>query len=254
MILLKRLIPIIAGLVFVYCSAQLLLYPGEWQRLATVMIVVGFASLWHLLKWELLSLEAWWQAIPAILWIASGYGFFLFADSSLFQWSLVIGLPVVFGLYLETIFTYRYQPQKYTNLLLPKFSQYLIILSSFFTFAFLFALVLINSIPLWALFVIAFLYGVLGTAHVMRGFHLLEREQMGLIFWMGLLCVQLAGVIYFLPTNYIVAGGVFGAFFYAVPSIIVMQLRDSVDKKAIFQYTLVTLCALFLIFLTAQWV
>ncbi len=254
MILLKRLIPFIAGFVYVYCSAQLLLYPEQWQRLLTIMIVVGTMSLWHLLEWEFLSLEAWWQAIPAILWISSGYGFFLFVDTEIFQWSLVIGLPAVFGLYLETIFIYRYQPQKYTNLLLPKFSQYLIILSSFFTFAFLFALVLINSIPLWALFVIALLYGVLGMAHVMRGFHLLQREQAGIIFWMGILSVQLAGVIYFLPTNYIVAGGVFGVFFYAIPSLIVMQLRDSVDKKAIFQYTLVTLSALVLIFLSAQWV
>ncbi len=253
MILFKRLIPFFVPVILIYCGAQLTASVEQWQKFLFIGAIVSIFAVWHLLQWQLLSLDRWWQAIPAFLWLISGYAFFIFMDQGLYQWILIIGLPIVFGLYLETLFTYLYQPHKYTNLLLPKFSQYLIILSSFFSFSSVFALVLINKFRLWEMFLAAFLYGLLTFAHVLRGFHLLERKYVMLILWFGLVVLQLTAVMYLLPTNYIVAGGVFGVFFYSVPSIIVMQLRDAVDKKQIFQYTLVAFGALIVTLVTAQW-
>lgn len=254
MILLRRFFSSISPVVLAALFISLLWNVTAWQyAIIGIALLIIFTHV-YVLRWQVLTADFWWSFLPVILWVAGGLGFFLFLVNIYYQWALIILIAGIYGVYMENVFTFHYQPQKYSHLSLPKLSFYMMIVSTVFVFSSLFALVVISSIPFWVIAVVSPIYAALAMAVLFRGYGVLNRENIWLIILVGIGSFELSWVLHYLPTAYTVNGALLALYMYSVPSIVLMVARDAIEKNVVLQYGIVALVTATAILLTAQWI
>lgn len=232
----------------------MLLNVNAWLSMVLWIAAVVIVAHAYILEWRFLSGEFVWSLVGALFWVMGGIGFFMFLVNPVYQWVMIALIVIVYGVYTENVFTYHFQPHRYTPLSLPKLSYYMMIVSTLFVVSTLFALDVINSTPLWLTLVVLPLYTGFVTAALFRGYGVLERKNYWLIAIVALGSLELGWVVHYFPTSYFVAGALCAVYVYALPSILLMVARDTIEKKAAIQYGSVALLTTAAILLTSQWV
>lgn len=253
MILLRRIIPFIGSALLIASYAGVLLRPLEWQIWTIFIAVITSLSILIMTNWKWKTAEFWSFFYPLLVWMIGGTSLLFFVTIGWVQWVLAALIIIVYAGYTENIFTYIYQPQRYTNLSLPNLAFYLMVAGTFTMATAGFGLEFIQVIPYWLIIVLAGLHGgVMMTLHL-RGYNALKRQQWPTIGVSALLLAQLAWVLQYWPTAFIINGMLMAIMVYSVPSLFLAIARDSLQRAQIIQYSSITLIALIATLASAQW-
>lgn len=270
MILLRRIIPFFSPLILFFGFFELWLNPQDWRLWSGVLLLTVFLSVAFLMQWKWRTREFWAVSFPILSFILGGVGLLLFFENLWFQLAFVAVITILFGTYLENIFIFYYQPQRYSHLSIPNLSFFLLLFSIFSLFTTAFAiqfvglitrLMLILDIPAGVspfvsqglLALVGLLFGAAVMAHMLWSYKLLSPEHRYAIPLFGLLCAQLMWVMQYLPVAFYVSGMWVTVIAYAVLATTQLHFRKILTRRLLVQYVVIALLASVLILASSQW-
>lgn len=251
--LLRRFSPFLGSLLLAACYSGLLLRILEWKGWVIGIGIVTILVPLFLLAWKWKSASFWFALFPILAFITGGTGLIFFLDKPFYQWLFALLLVVIFAVYSENLYTFHHQPHKYTTLSLPNLSFYIGTFTGFSLFAFLFALNLIRIIPVWVIVLAAFVYTVGMLMHMLRSYNIWHIQHSAAVAFIALLAAEAVWVLQYWPTAFFINGIIVAVLLYSIPSLLRLKLRDTLTKRAVFQYVVVSLLAIAGVLSTSQW-
>lgn len=253
MILARRVIPFFAPLGLALCYIAILLSPQYWLQwgivsTAFVVVVAGF-----MLQWKVWTLRFWMTVFPMVMLLVGGTGLLLFLQSPLMQYSLAAFLVIMYGLYLEDVFTLNYQQYKYTSLSLPNIAFFMNTFAGFCLFACGYALHLIGLVPVWLITVSAFCFSCAMMFHVFWSHNIWDRKHVITVFMLSLMVTEFVWVLQFWPTAFFVNGLLIAIILYSVPSIVQLHIRNALSRQALIRYVSIAVITIVSVVATSQW-
>lgn len=253
MILARRVVPFVAPLFMAALLSGLFFRSQEWPTWFLSILALPIVAIGFMTEWKFRSVEFWNLLFPLFFVIVGGTSLIFFLNVTLYQLVVVIALVIVLGVYLESVFTYRYQPQKYATLSLPNMSSVINTFAGFALFTSAFALYFINRIPVWVLPIIAFAFSLAMMLHLFWGYKIQKQNQGMIIVIFPVIMAELIWVLHFWPTAFLVNGIIGAIVLYCVPSLIQLQSRDILTRRLLIQYIVVSLITILGVVATAQW-
>ncbi|MDD4901865.1 MAG: hypothetical protein PHE24_01890 [Patescibacteria group bacterium] len=136
---------------------------------------------------------------------------------------------------------------------LENISSYGNLLTVFFSFAVIYAQESFLGWPIWLLILCSAALVILVIYQILWANGITARNALAYVFLAGLLLVQLAWAIYFLPFNYNTLGLIATVAFYLLSGFIKLSLADKLTSRSIKLYLSSGSISLVLIFLTTKW-
>lgn len=270
MILLRRIIPFLSPLILFSGFFGLWLHPQDWRVWSGGLLFTVFFSVAFLMQWKWRTREFWAVCFPILSFIIGGVGLLLFFESVWIQLAFAFTISILFGTYLENIFIFYYQPQRYSRLSIPNLSFFLLLFSIFSLFTTIFAIQFVGLITRWMLILeippgaspfvsqgllalVGFLFGMAVMAHMLWSYKLLTPEHRYAIPFFGLICAQLIWIFQYLPVAFYVNGMWITIIAYAVLACTQLHFRKILTRRLLVQYVVIALVASALILGTSQW-
>lgn len=252
MILLRRALPIVGPLFLIGMFSGLLFHPALWLWWMAGVGAILFFCIALMTKWALRSVNFWLSLFPPASLMIGSVGFLFFLNSIVAQIIFISVVIIFYGIYLEAVFIYYYQPQKYTNLSLSNLSFSVNVFSIFLLSSFGFALQLIRVVPIWILVLVSVIYTVGFMLHMLISYKIWNNNTKPVVM-VALLAAEMVWALHFLPTAYYVNGILMAIMLYCVPALIQYHLRDALTKRALWQTISISLIALIVVLSTSQW-
>lgn len=253
MILLRRILPFLVPTIIALLMSRLIIDPTEWRSIVISIAAVILVSIILMTQWHILSSDFWGMLFPLFSFFLGGIGLLFFVNIPELQWIMSAVLVLLCALYIENVFVFYYQPQKYTVLSLPNLSFFLNIFTAFTLFSFVYALELINLTSLWHILLVATLFSFFFFLHLLWSYKLLQKKNLSLLFIGTVIMVECIGVLQLWPVAYYVKGVIIAIIFFLFGSCMQLALRQLLAKKIILQYTLMCALSLLAVLLTARW-
>ena len=253
MILLRRILPVIGTIAVLGCYAGIIFQPLAWKQWIIALVIVVLFSLIYMHEWKWYSMQTWLSSFPLLVLLGGGTGMLFFVEGTPLRVTLILALSVIFGVFMENMFTLHYQPAKYTSLSLPKLSVVFNIISAFFVFSTLFAFQLIELIPSWLISVSALIFGGLYMAYLLRGFNVNAEKGRGMAIMVSIIFAEAITALHFLPSGFYVNGAFAAIMIYFLTSYFLMVAREAYTRRFFIELIVISTVMLILIFATAQW-
>lgn len=253
MILARRILPFVAPLGLAVGYIGMLAFPQTWKVWAVLMAVLIIAVAGFMMQWRILIARFWMTMFPVAMLLIGGTGLLFFLRSSFTQWALALFLVVMYGLYLEDVFTLNYQQYKYTSLSLPNIAFFMNTTAGFCLFASAFAMNLIGLVPVWMITTFAFCFSATMMFHVFWTHNIWDRKHALTIVMLALVVTELVWVLQFWPTAFFVNGVLVAIVLYAVPSIVQLQIRNALSRQALIRYVSIAVLLIASVVTTSQW-
>lgn len=236
-----------------YFLYQILNKPENWALSVSGMVLLVLFCVSFMNEWKVNKAEFWGLLFPIVVFTAGALGFLFFLEQSFLRYLTMAAMVLLFALYLENLFIYRFQKHKYTQFSLPNLSIFLLTVAGFFLFSTGFGFALTNVLPPADLTWFALIYSFLVMWHLVWSYQIPKGKRLAAIFLVTLLSTELVWVLHFWPTTFFVGGLIVAVFLYAVPSLVQLALREVLTKKLWMQYAVISLLAVLFVTLTASW-
>lgn len=253
MILLRRILPFIGSLAVLGCYAGIVFQATAWTQWIIALVVVVVFSVIYMHEWKWFRARTWLSSFPLIVLLGGGTGMLFFVEGTPLRVILIIALSIIYGVFMENMFTLNYQPAKYTSLSLPKLSIVFNIISAFFLFSTLFALQLIGLIPAWLISVAALIFGGVHMAYLLRGFNVSPEKGRGMAVMVSIIFAEAVTALHFLPSGFYVNGAFAAIMIYFVTSYYLMVAREAYTRRFFIEIIVLSVVLLVLLFVTTQW-
>jgi hypothetical protein len=253
MILLRRILPFIAPLFLGACILGILFRPLEWQQWLKTIAILVILSLAFMMKWEWRRAHFWGTLFPAVVTVSGGVSLLFFLHQPIYQWVVSILVVIIYGLYLENVFTYQYQPIKYTSSSLPNMSLFMNTFGAFGLATAGYGMVLVEIIQPWMLTVGAFVFSIALLLHIFWSYQVDRNKRLVPTILSVFIITEMVWVLHFWPTAYFVNGVMVGILIYGLPTIMQLQLRGTLKRSLWLQYAIISIVALIIVAFTAQW-
>lgn len=252
--MLNRLTPIIAS-VGIFLGLELFfLKPNLIYFVALFLIVILGAATWKILGKRLLTAEArWLYLLTPLAFLASGVLFLLFLERPSAKHFLAAAISVFLGIFLENIFVYIHEHDKYQINSLENVSNYLNLTSIFLFNSSLFGFSVFLNTPLWQLSLISLLIFFILTVQTIWVNKIEIKYSWLPITVICLILFELFWAVAFLPTAFYVNGLILATAFYLMNNLMRLHLRGNLNKKIIRRYFLLCGFIIIIILATAQW-
>ncbi|MFZ5364963.1 MAG: hypothetical protein ACOZBH_02050 [Patescibacteria group bacterium] len=178
----------------------------------------------------------------------------MFLERSWARHLLALSLSFFCGVFLENIFIYIYQHEKYQTNSLENVSNYLNLAAMFLFSSSLFGFSIFLNIALWQLSLISFVFTFALTFQTIWINKINIRSAPLHIFVICLILFELFWAVSFLPTAFYVNGLIIAISFYFINNLMRLHLLNSLNKKIIRRYLILCGLTIFFVLLTAQWV
>jgi len=253
MILARRILPFVAPLGLAGGYVALFIFPDLWRTWLTAMAVVVFAALGFMFDWKFFSVRFWMTVFPVAMLLIGGTGLLFFLSSPLSRYGLAVFLVVLYGLYLEDVFTLNYQQYKYSSLSLPNIAFFMNTCAGFCLFACAFALNLVGLMSLTTITCGAFFFSVSMMVHLFWTHNIWDKKHAVTIFMLAVVITQLVWVLQFWPTAFFVNGVLIAIVLYAVPSIVQLHIREALSRPVLIRYVSIAVVLTMSVITTSQW-
>jgi len=190
---------------------------------------------------------------PFVLFL-SNVALLMFIESLwLYRLILVIGAVFLY-LYLDQLLNYFYFSRRYQPYTLENFSFYINVLSVFFISATLFGGLIFLHFNIFILAFISLVFYFLLTYQVFWVNKISWSKSYLFSFIIPLVLAELLIAISYLPTSFYVNGFLVAVFFYLMIGLSRLFLQENLLKKNILSHIIISLLAIIVILLTAQWI
>jgi hypothetical protein len=155
--------------------------------------------------------------------------------------------------YLETIFVFYYQPQKYTILSLPTVNFFFSVFALCTLAISGSALQLIGVLPQWFCVIATGVIVFLLLMHLLWSYRIISRRAILAAFVVTVVFMELWWALHYWPVTFWVQGFVAAAFFYMIAPLFQLTFRGIVTKAIIRQTISVGTVLLIVVLSTARW-
>ena len=250
----KRLIPIITP-VLIFAGLEFFFFkPSFVYFIALFLILILGAATWEIIGRGLQNIGArWLYPLTPLSFLASGTFFLLFLENAWAKHLLALALAVFCGVFLENIFVYIYQHEKYQINSLENVSNYLNLASMFLFNSSLFGFSLFLNTALWELSLISFGVTFILTFQTIWINKINVKAAWLHIFVICLILFELFWAVSFLPTAFYVNGLIIAISFYLMNNLMRLHLLDNLNRKILRRYFILCGLIVFFVLLTAQW-
>lgn len=162
-------------------------------------------------------------------------------------------LAVFCGVFLENIFIYIYQHEKYQINSLENVSNYLNLISMFLFTSSFFGLSVFLNVALWQLSLVSFAITFALTFQTIWVNKINVRAALLQIFVICLILFELFWTVSFLPTAFYVNGLIIAISFYMMNNLMRLHLKNNLNNKIIRRYFILCGLVIFFVLLTARW-
>lgn len=210
------------------------------------LFLVTTRRLWSLDYWRLSITPLW-------LWLGS-VSMLMVVEQSWARWTIVLGAPLLIGLFLDQARQYHRQPTLYQPYSLEHLSGTANILAIFAVFASLYGVRLWLGLS-WIFLIPVSLSAVALLTHQTFWVNKIDHRTSGR--WLAaisLIIPELFIAVGFLPTGYLVNALIVAAGFYLVVNLGRLSLLKSVTRRALSQYLSISIAVIALALLTARWI
>jgi hypothetical protein len=253
--MINRLIPLITPLL-IFSGLELFFFKPHFIYFIFIflVLVIGGAT-WKIIGKGLMDVAVrWLYLLTPLLFLTSGIMFLMFLERPWARHLLALSLSFFCGVFLENIFIYIYQHEKYQANSLENISNYLNLAAMFLFSSSLFGFSVFLNTPLWQLSLISFVFTFALTFQTIWinkiNIHVAPLQ----IFIICLILFELFWAVSFLPTAFYVNGLIIAISFYLMNNLMRLHLLNSLNKKVIRRYFILCGLTIFFVLLTAQWV
>jgi len=252
---LNRLIPIIVPLIIFACLELFFLKPLWIYFICLFLITILGGATWKIIGKGLITISArWFYLITPISFLTSGILFSLFLEQQWAKHFLALTISILTAVFLENIFIYIYQHEKYQKNSLENISNYLNLTSIFLFNSSLFGFLIFLNLPLWQISLISLvIFFILTVQTIWVNKIKLEAAWLHILI-ICLILIEIFWATSFLPTAFYVNGLIVANAFYFINNLFRLHLANAMNKKVIKRYALLCGLIIILTLITAQWI
>ncbi len=254
MTIFNQLIPIITPLL-IFSGLELFFLKPHWVYfIGLFLILILGAATWKIIGRGLITVSArWFYLLTPISFLGGGVLFSLFLEQPWTRHFLAIAIAILIAVFLENIFVYIYQHEKYQAHSLENVSNYLNLISIFLFNSSLFGFLIFLNLPFWQISLISLtIFFILTVQTIWVNKIRLEGVWLHILI-ICLLLFEIFWTTSFLPTAFYVNGLLVATAFYFINNLIRLHLSDALNRKIIKRYSLLCGSVIILILITAQW-
>lgn len=253
MFIIKRLLLYLNPLVFIFSLEMIRSQQNIWWVFFAVSVVLLVVTIWDFTK-KKLSKNFLFFLLGPLLFLLSMWTFLLFIENVwVFRMVELIGVVFLY-LLLEQILNFHYFALKYQPYTLENFSFYTSILSAFFFSASLFSVFIFLRLNIAMVVTVGFILFSLIIFCVFWSNKISWSKSYIFNLIIPFILAELLLALSYLPTNFYVNAFLLTAGFYAVAGLSKSFLTESLNKKVIINYLIVSVTAVIAILLTATWI
>lgn len=252
MLLIKRAIPIISSLIFIALIEYI--KPGAFSiYLSLTIIVLAVLGSIFLLAEKKLKNEAWALLISPLLFVVNAFLFFLFLEKGIIFHILTVMSGIFLFIFLENVFIYLYQPEKYQPYTLENISNYINLVTIFLASSNAISLITFLSMRFWLLGIPFFIIVFLLIFELLWASKITWESSKIYIIIISLILLQVFWAIKSLPTSFYVGGLIIASSYYILSGLTRYYLLNDLDKKVIIRHLIVGFGAIIISLGFAQW-
>lgn len=250
----NRLIPILTPLI-IFGGLELFFWkPHLIYFIILSLIIILSAATWLIIGKGLVTVRArWLYLLTPILFLTSNILFILFLESAWVKHFLALVIAIFIAIFLENIFTYIYQHEKYQINSLENISNYLNLTSIFLFNSALFGFLIFLNIALWQLALISLAVSFILTFQTIWVNKIALETAWPHVLILCLILFEIFWTASFLPTAFYVNGLIIATAFYFMNNLMRLHLLRRLNKKVIRRYFVLCVSVIILILVTAKW-
>lgn len=253
MLFLKKLSVYLFGLINLYLFYLILSQPERiWYLLAVIVLILFFVM--KFMTAGKLSIKETFIFFSLIFWLVLASVLFLLIVENLYLKYFIIFLATGLSiLFLELLFGYLYQPQRYQPFSLVQFFEYSSLLTVFFTATGLFAIHVFLTLSLWWL---ALFLSVLSFILICQNFWLNKLVIKKYLYYpiiFFIIIFEFVSLLSWWPINYYLKGFLVTVLYFLFINLVNKNIKQSWERKKTWLY--VGLCMIVVIgsLVTARW-
>lgn len=252
--LFNRFLPYFSSILLGSTFAIWTFHPEWIVWVGVVVFCIIVLSVWSLTSESGLRHTFWQFVWTPLVFIGSGFFFYLFIDDPLVRWLFIGGLLTVYMLILKNIFSFIHHAEQYQPYALENIYGYVNMLSLFlFTASAYGASVLLG----WTFWPLALATGVLASFLYMRTLwsHKIPWEH-GKLFIMvlGIVTAELAYIVSLLPTAFVMNALLLVSVYYVLMNTTKDYLKATLNPRSVRTYVLISAATVVIALLTTKWI
>lgn len=254
MYLFKRMVPFLAFLITLGLS-ELTIRQGSGEPGWWALSVAAAPFLYQILLMpkRVHRLQFWGLGIPLWLFGLGSMMVLLYVPGTGWQHLTALVSASLIGLYLETEFSYIFQPSKYVPFSMERMGEMVLAAGAGMTCMGILGLDVVGLIKVWQTVLLAILWAVLISAASVYMYRL-PKDKTPFIFSLGVVALfQMYWVLQFLPITFVVTGAIAGIVVASFFSLTRYAMLESLDKKTLWRTITTSGTAVVILLLTTRW-
>ncbi len=251
--LIKRLLVIVGPLIlalilrYSFLDLRFIIVPFILALFLFILILKNF------IKEKFWSKDFLYLSVLPILLYVTTFSFLTIISSSLLRNIVIIVFALFIVSYLEVIFTFFYRPGIYKAFSLENLAGVFAIMIFFLLALNLNAYIIFLNLNLWLLSLILIITTSLILAQLLWINKIKSRLKYVYLLVINVIIVEFFWSLTYLPTNFYVNAIILSVIFYFVWGIFKNKLTNTLNKKLILHYLLISSILLILIIITSPW-
>ncbi|MFA5029583.1 MAG: hypothetical protein WC518_02400 [Patescibacteria group bacterium] len=250
--LLLRVFSWLIPLVYFFAIRGLIYYFDKWYLFLALALVLDLVY-FILIKIKTTAKGSWLAFLHSLVFVSVGFIYFLFLSGSLPVAIFSFGWPILYLIYLESVFHFFYQTKKvflldfknivsYLNLIILFFGS--VVLINFYTF------INFNLFGLSVVFLLGCLI-LLSSRFFAEGYNPRTNVFQSLV--LALLLWELFLVLTFLPLSIYALALILSLAYYLLTSFALRRFNKNLTTLVVLQYSLFAGLVLIIVLVTAAW-
>jgi len=250
--ILIRIFPFLIPLLYAGILKSVLVLNGQIFWPIVVALVINF---WYFLFIFIKKKrgEVFIFILHSTILMLVGFTYLLILSSPVFINLFIIIWSLLYFLYLESIFHHFYQTNRVLLLDLKNIIAYVNLLAFFFLTAFLINLYIFINFSIWLVFLLVGLVAFILIISRLRVNGLTWLKSLVYSITSSILVVEVLVALLYLSVSFYVSALFLAVLYYLLSSFLVLNSKDNLTSKIVWQYLAFTLAVIIIIALTSQW-
>lgn len=246
----KKLIPHLIALLIVVLFLFWFAYPKLWPFFIFLLLVVLFVAVFLLLKkisWEFIAFFS-----GLFFLIGGSFLFLFFLENRVFKYIIVILVSLFVFLILRAIYSFLYDLTHYIPYSLENIFAYSNLISLFFIYVAAFSYWILAILRLRYLLTLIFVASFVLFWQTLW-INKIQKKSVLFSLVIALLMLEFYWSLHFWPTSFFVNGLLMTVVFYFFSNILLHHLRQTLQKKVLLRYLILSAVVIISTISTASW-
>lgn len=253
MIIIKRVLTVLFPLLVLLNLELFVLYPEKIMIFSIVLLGLVVFSILRLINIKKKFSDFYGFVATPLILLFSAILVILFIESVVIRQLVIIGSVFAYAVFLEHLFRFFWQPNRYQPYALENISGALNLITIFLVVAGAFNMIILFSASHWLIILGVALVVMIITTQTLWSSKLANRKNWLSQFTLIFIILQILFVSYYLPVGPLVIGILVVTVYYSLINFLRHNLLGTLDQRVVKRYFVIDLIIMIITFLTARW-